>query len=53
MVASDTCCTSFQCVLNDIPADTQRCINVEIWLNIGHDVVQPYFNVDTTSKLQR
>jgi len=35
-----------------IPAGTQRCINIEIWLNIGHNVVQPYFNVDTTSKLQ-
>ena len=36
-----------------IPAGTQRCINVIIWLNIGHDLVQPYFNVDKTSKLQR
>jgi len=35
------------------PASTQCCINVEIWLNIGHDVVQPHFNVDTTSQLQR
>ena len=39
--------------LRTYPASTQRCINVEIWLNIGHDVVHPYFNVDTTSKLQR
>ena len=28
------------------PAGTQRCINIEMWLNIGHDVVQPYFNAD-------
>jgi len=25
----------------------QQAHNVEIWLNIGHNVVQPYFNVDT------
>ena len=42
-----------QGICHVIPAGTQRCINIEIWLNIGHDVVQPYFNVDTTTKLQR
>jgi len=34
------------------PAGTQRFINIEIWLNIGHGIVQPYliqhrsFNVE-------
>jgi len=33
-----------------IPTGTQRCINIEIWLNIGHDVLQRR-NVDRYSML--
>lgn len=31
------------------PAGTQRCFNVDSTLIFGRDVVQPFFNVETTS----